>query len=243
LNAEPVDVWNDGPQLAQEARSLTRSHLELGVLNKSLTVVLPVYNGETRLRKSVHEILELASELTSKFGVLIIDDGSNDATYEVAEELAAHYPQVSVRHHRHRRGLGPTIEYVQRRVRSDAVIVHDGTSPIDAGEMRSLWRNWIHQTAPAKDRSTVATMHEAMRDLTNLPAIHAAMEKAHGRVIGFQLITPTEIAEASTDDLTSAPQISRCDEAATSDGRSIGRIPRLPRPKFLSALANFALGE
>ena len=54
------------------------------MLNKSLTVVLPVYNGETRLRKSVHEILELASELTSKFGVLIIDDGSNDATYEVA---------------------------------------------------------------------------------------------------------------------------------------------------------------
>ena len=62
------------------------------MFNKSLTVVLPVYNGETRLRKSVNEILELASELTSKFGVLIIDDGSNDATYEVAEELAAHFP-------------------------------------------------------------------------------------------------------------------------------------------------------
>ena len=44
------------------------------MLNKSLTVVLPVHNGETRLRKSVNEILELASELTSKFGVLIIDD-------------------------------------------------------------------------------------------------------------------------------------------------------------------------
>ena len=39
------------------------------MFNKSLTVVLPVYNGETRLRKSVNEILELASELTTKFGV------------------------------------------------------------------------------------------------------------------------------------------------------------------------------
>jgi hypothetical protein len=217
--------------------------LELGVLNKSLTVVLPVYNGETRLRKSVHEILELASELTSKFGVLIIDDGSIDATYEVAEELAARYPQVSVRRHRHCRGLGPTIDYVQRHVRSDAVIVHDGASPIDAGEMRSLWRNWIHQTAPAKDRPADATMHEAMRDVANLPAIHAAMEKAHSRVIGFQLITPIEPAEASTDVLSSALQVSRRDAALPTDGRNIGRIPRLPRPKFLSALANFALGE
>jgi hypothetical protein len=208
-----------------------------------LTVVLPVYNGETRLRKSVHDILELASELTSKFGVLIIDDGSNDATYEVAEELAARYPQVSVRRNRHRRGLGPAIDYVKRRIRSDAVIMHDGASPIDASEMRSLWRNWVHQTSPANDRSGASTIREGMRDLAKLPAVHAAMEKAHQRMIGFQLITPSEIAEASTDDLASALQTTRSDSAPISDRRSVGQIPPLPRPKFLSALASFAMGE
>jgi hypothetical protein len=238
-----VEAEKDGPQLAQDARSLTRSHLEHGVLNKSLTVVLPVYNGETRLRKSVHEILELASELTSKFGVLIIDDGSNDSTYEVAEELAARYPQVSVRRNRHRCGLGPTIDYVQRRIRSDAVIMHDGASPIDAGEMRSLWRTWIHETSPAKDRPAAGTVHDAMRELAKLPAIHAAMEKAHSRVIGFQFITPIETTEPATSDLASALQTTRSDAAPMSDGRGLGQIPPLPRPKFLSALANFAMGE
>jgi hypothetical protein len=238
-----VDAESDGPQLAQEARSLTRSQLEHGVLNKSLTVVLPVYNGETRLRKSVHDILELASELTSKFGVLIIDDGSNDSTYEVAEELAARYPQVSVRRNRHRRGLGPTIDYVQRRIRSDAVIMHDGASPIDAGEMRNLWRSWVHESTPAKDRPAASTIHEAMRDLAKLPAIHAAMEKAHSRVIGFQLIIPNETIEPATDDLAAALQTTRNDAAPASDRRSVGQIPPLPRPKFLSALANFAMGE
>jgi hypothetical protein len=237
-----VEAENDGPQLAQDARSLTRSHLEHGVSNKSLTVVLPVYNGETRLRKSVYEILELASELTSKFGVLIIDDGSNDATYEVAEELAARYPQVSVRRNRHRCGLGPTIDYVQRRIRSDAVIMHDGASPIDASEMRSLWRSWVHETSPTTDRPA-GTIHEAMRELAKLPAIHAAMEKAHSRVMGFQFITPLETAEPSTDDLASALQTMRSDAAAPRGQRGLGRIPRLPRPKFLSALANFAMGE
>jgi hypothetical protein len=239
----PVDGNNDGPQLAQEARSLTRSHLELGVLNKSLTVVLPVHNGETRLRTSVHELLELASELTSKFGVLIIDDGSNDATYEVAEELAARYPQVTVRRHRHCRGLGPTIDYVQRHVRSDAVIMHDGASPIDAGEMRSVWRNWIQQTGPASNRPASGGLHEAMRELANLPAIHAAMEKAHRRVVGFQLISPTATADNPTDNIPSALHTSRTDVAPNSTRRSVGQIPSLPRPKFLSALANFAMGE
>jgi hypothetical protein len=217
--------------------------LEPGVLNKSLTVVLPVYNGEARLRKSVHEILELASELTSKFGVLIIDDGSNDATYEVAEELAARYPQVSVRRHRHRSGLGPTIDYVQRRVRSDAVIMHDGASPIDAGEMRSLWRNWIHQSSTVKDKPATGTVHEAMRDLAKLPSLHAAMEKAHSRVIGFQLIAPIADSEEPKDELASPLQTTRRDAALIGDRRNLGQIPPLPRPKFLSALANFALGE
>jgi hypothetical protein len=207
-----------------------------------LTVVLPVYNGETRLRKSVHEILELASELTSKFGVLIIDDGSNDATYEVAEELAARYPQVSVRRNRHRCGLGPTIDYVQRRIRSDAVIMHDGASPIDASEMRSLWRNWVHETSPANDRPAAAAIQGAMRDLAKLPSIHAAMERAHRRIMGFQFITPIDEAESATDALASTPQTTRSD-AAAADWRGVGKIPRLPRPKFLSALANFAMGE
>lgn len=218
--------------------------LELRVLNKSLTVVLPVYNGETRLRKSVHEILELASELTSKFGVLIIDDGSNDSTYEVAEELAARYPQVSVRRHRHHRGLGPTIDYVQRRVRSDAVIVHDGTTPINAGEMRNLWQHWIHQsTASTQDQSDTHSMQDQIRGLAGLSAVHSAMEKAHSRVIGFQIVTPTETKEPIIDLMAPAQYAARTDAAAPTDRHSVGEIPRLPRPKFLSALANFALSE
>jgi hypothetical protein len=217
--------------------------LEHGVLNKSLTVVLPVYNGETRLRKSVHEILELASELTSKFGVLIIDDGSNDSTYEVAEELAARYPQVSVRRHRHRRGLGPTIEYAQRSVRSDAVIVHDGVTPIDAGEMRSLWRSWIHESAHQGDQAAAGAINAEVRSLAGISSIHAAMERSHKRVIGFQMVTPLAGSDTVEDEFAMRPSKWRSSTTTVHDRNSIGQIPPLPRPKFLSAIANFAFGE
>src|SRR3990172_7759911 len=101
-----ADAEEDGPP--SRAGGTPAHSLQAGdsVLNKSLTIVLPVHNAESRLRTNVRELLELASELTAKFGVLIIDDGSTDATYEVAEELAAHFPQVSVRRHRQCRGLG-----------------------------------------------------------------------------------------------------------------------------------------
>ena len=218
------------------------------MLNKSLTVVLPVYNGETRLRKSVNEILELASELTTRFGVLIIDDGSNDATYEVAEELAAHFPQVRVHRQRNRRGLGSAIDYAQRRVHSDAIILHDGVTPIDAGEIRSLWRSWTGETNVAKAGKTEAgepaSMQGLMCDLGNLPAIHAAMERAHGRLTGFQMVTPLPFDEAFAQmGEATATTTLRSDAPRTTSKSGIGQIPPMPRPKFLTAITNFALGE
>jgi glycosyltransferase involved in cell wall biosynthesis len=214
------------------------------VSNKSLTIVLPVHNGESRLRTQVREILELASDLTSKFEVLIVDDGSTDATFEVAEELAARYPQIAVRRERHRGGLGPMIEHAQRHVRTDAVIVHDGVSPIDVNQMRTVWRRWIAQSA---GNTTLKAASEALPqeicDFANLPAIHAAMERAHGQLLGFQLIAPLcdDTAPKKDELLTSGAP--RTDAAHLSKRAGVGQIPRLPRPKFLSAIAEFALGE
>jgi glycosyltransferase involved in cell wall biosynthesis len=213
------------------------------VSDKSLTIVLPIHNGEARLRACVAQILELASELTKQFAVLIIDDGSTDATFEVAEELSALYPQVSVQRYNHRRGLGPTIEYAQRRIRSDAVIVHDGVTPIDPNQVRNLWRSCTRESVISENPlSSTAALQSAICDFANLPAIHACMEQAHHRILGFQWVTPLpaerEPLRASTearDGSTIAPHFKR--------RAGMGRIPSLPRPKFLSALADFALGE
>jgi glycosyltransferase involved in cell wall biosynthesis len=215
------------------------------VLTKSLTVVLPIHNGESRLRNHVHELLEVGSELTSQFKILIVDDGSTDATFEVAEELVAHYPQVGIRRHRHRRGLGPVIEYVRRNVRSDAVIFHDGITPIDYNQMRNVWRRWI---AGFGSDNNLLTAHESQPhdvcDFANLPAIHAAMERAHGQLLGFHLIVPQlDTLDASCDDHVVPSDSPRTDRAHLTKPAGVGQIPRMPRPKFLSALAQFALGE
>ena len=239
-----ADAYKDGPFM--RAGGTPAHSLDAGdsVLNKSLTIVLPVHNAESRLRKNVGELLELASELTAKFGVLIIDDGSTDATFEVAEELASRYPQVSVRRHRQYRGLGASIEYAQRRVRSDAVILHDGVTPINSQQVRSLWRQWLDQsTAREGKTSAAADMCHNNCDFGNLPEIQSAMERAHRQVIGFQLMSmpPTEFRDATDASLTSEPP--RTDASHATHEAGVGRIPALPRPKFLSTLAQFALGE
>ncbi len=210
-------------------------------MNKSLTIVLPVHNGESKLRSCVREILEVASDMTSAFGILIVDDGSTDATFEVAEELSARYPQVSVRRHRYHRGLGPTIEYVQRHVRSDAVMVHDGVTPIDANQMRKEWRRWMARSQNGGNSDHVMLQSDIC-DFANLPAIHAAMERTHGRMLGFQLVAPAQVDDISTLDDGAASSRPRSD-SKTRERPDLGKIPAMPRPKFLTAIAEFAFGE
>jgi hypothetical protein len=189
-------------------------------------------------------MLDLASELTNKFGILIVDDGSTDSTFEVAADLAARYPQVAVRRHRHRSGIGPAIAHAQRSIRSDAVIFHDGVTPIDVNQMRNVWRRWVAQTESEQSSGSPAALYEDVCDFDNLPAIHSAMERAHSQVVGFQLVTPGK-PHATNDNGASAPAADspHTDSAHISPRNGIGQIPRLPRPKLLSAIVDFAFGE
>lgn len=212
-------------------------------MDKSLTIVLPVYNGESRLRDRVGQVLDLASELTTRFSVLIVDDGSTDATYEVATELAASYPQITLRRHRHRCGLGPIIESLNWHVKSDIVILHDGVTKIDTNQVRRLWNQNVEYRRNGGYEMNSTTGPEDICDFENLPGIHAAMQDAHSRAFGFQLIAAAAPTANKVSAAVATDRTPRTDAAHGKVRGGVGQIPPLPRPKFLSALAQFAFGE
>jgi Glycosyl transferase family 2 len=207
------------------------------VSNRSLTIVLPVYNCESRLSQSVEQMLELASDLTTRFTILVVDDGSTDDTSTVAQELATRYPQVKLRRQRQRTGLGPIISMVERRVESDVVIVHDGVTPVDAAQVRRLWRQRDSRSMP------VATAtKQNMNELASVRSTHDAMALAHERLMGFHLLEPKRGEETATP-AEPASTIRSDAKPRPTDQRGVGIIPPLPRPNFLSAIAEFTLGE
>lgn len=212
-------------------------------MNRSLTIALPMHNGEARMRHLVKELLDLASELTDDFSVLIIDDGSTDDTFEVARELSARYPQISVQRHPVRRGLGPALEVIQRQVSSDVVIVHDGRSPVDVRQIRRLWHGCSADRSPSHSEAEAAEGSTEWRldDLADLPAIHVAMARAHQRLLGFHLLRPGRRDEKRASEAEALTPHAHIEPRA--EDADVGRIPPLPRPNFLSALAEFAWGE
>ncbi len=71
-------------------------------MNRSLTVLLPVHNVESTISATVMEIIEDVSDWTERLELVIVDDGSADATCEVVDELVRSYPQIrTIRHGKH----------------------------------------------------------------------------------------------------------------------------------------------
>lgn len=97
----------------------------------SLTTVVMAYNEAENLRATVEELVAALEVLAVPYELLIIDDGSSDATGSVADRLAKEYPRARVLHHESNRGLGGVYRsgFAQSRGRLVTFFPADGQFP------------------------------------------------------------------------------------------------------------------
>jgi hypothetical protein len=108
-------------------------------VERSLTVLLPVHNVQSSLADMVSEVLEVVSELTEKFELVIVDDGSADATSEVAQELTCRYPQVRAVCHGQCLGRDAAIRTGLEHSSGQTILLRDETHGIALDAIGRLW--------------------------------------------------------------------------------------------------------
>lgn len=104
-----------------------------------LSVFFPAYNDSGTIASLVITSLKTAERLTPNFEVIIVNDGSADATAEIADELARTYPQVKVVHHEKNRGYGGALRSGFAAATRDLIFYTDGDAQYDPAEMEALW--------------------------------------------------------------------------------------------------------
>lgn len=104
-----------------------------------LSVFFPAYNDSGTIASLVITALHTARRLTPDCEVIIVNDGSADATAEIADELARTYPEVRVVHHARNRGYGGALRSGFEAATRDLVFYTDGDAQYDPAEMALLW--------------------------------------------------------------------------------------------------------
>jgi len=73
------------------------------------SVILPAYNEATTIERAIRETAAVFDPLKKEYEIIVVDDGSDDATAAIAAALAAEFPAVRLLQHAANSGKGAAV--------------------------------------------------------------------------------------------------------------------------------------
>ncbi|MBI5200648.1 MAG: glycosyltransferase [Elusimicrobia bacterium] len=107
-------------------------------MNKSLSIVIPAYNEENRVRPAIEAAFEWAGHAGFSVEVLISDDGSRDGTLLAARAEAARNGRVRALTGPHA-GKGSAVRRGMLAATREAILFMDADQAAAPSEVQSLW--------------------------------------------------------------------------------------------------------
>jgi glycosyltransferase involved in cell wall biosynthesis len=101
----------------------------------SISAVIPAYNEERIIASTVEAAVAALADLADDFEVIVVNDGSSDATPRIVEELAECEPTVRLVSHSVNRGYGATLATGFAAATRDYIFLTDGDRQFDVREL------------------------------------------------------------------------------------------------------------
>ncbi|MCB9857816.1 MAG: glycosyltransferase family 2 protein [Phycisphaerales bacterium] len=104
----------------------------------SISIFFPFYNEEANIQRVAQSALRIAPTIAERFEIILVNDGSRDATGAIADRLAAKHPEIRAVHNRPNRGYGGAVRRGFDESRMDWVFFSDGDGQFDLAELPKL---------------------------------------------------------------------------------------------------------
>ncbi len=114
-------------------------------MNKTLSIIIPVYNEEVTVQKLLKEVsqVELIQQIQKE--LIVVNDCSQDATEEKIAEFRATHPDVNIQYFSHEKntGKGGAIHTGIARATGDYIIIQDADLEYDPHEYNILLKPMV----------------------------------------------------------------------------------------------------
>jgi glycosyltransferase involved in cell wall biosynthesis len=105
---------------------------------RELSVFFPFYNEQANIERVVQQAIDVLTRLALKYELILVDDGSHDRTYALAQSLAVTYPHIRVIRNRVNLGYGAALRRGIRAARYEWVFYTDGDGQFDMNHLDAL---------------------------------------------------------------------------------------------------------
>jgi glycosyltransferase involved in cell wall biosynthesis len=125
----------DNPFAADE----TQPKEQMTAIKCSLSVVMPAHNEEVAIVDTVGSVVNAVSAWTDDFEVIIVNDGSQDRTGAILDEIAVRDPRVRIIHHETNRGYGAALVSGFEATSKERVFFMDSDGQFDISDLERFF--------------------------------------------------------------------------------------------------------
>lgn len=137
-----------------------------------LSIVIPSYNEELRLPETLERIAAYLPSLGGETEILVVDDGSDDRTREVAESFRQKLPSLRVISNGENRGKGYSVRHGMLAARGRSVLFSDAdlSAPIEEAPklLEALKAFDVAIGSRALDRSLITVRESRFREFAGI---------------------------------------------------------------------------
>ncbi len=146
-----------------------------------VTVVVPAYNEADILPRNLEILYEYLRTLEAayRFELLIVDDGSQDATGKLAEAFAAGREGVRVLHHQINFRLGQTLRTAFNASRGDIVVVMDADLSYAPAHIEAM----LARMKESRAKIVIASPYRKGGGVSNVPWMRRILSKWANRFL------------------------------------------------------------
>lgn len=108
-------------------------------LKGKISVIIPAYNEADIIAESLRETVRVFKDFGCRYEIIVVDDGSADATYQNALEEASKHNNIIVKQMKWNRGKGRGLKVGFRQASGEYVVFLDADMELHPGQIQTFF--------------------------------------------------------------------------------------------------------
>ena len=148
-----------------------------------ISVIIPMYNEEDNVLRTLVEVNRVMKDYED-YEILVVDDGSKDETYRLAEEFSSDNPYVHLIKQPVNMGMGRALRTGFEHARGEIIITIDADLSYNASHINLLASELINN--PTVDIAVGSPYMEG-GDVKNVPFIRLFISRIANKFVGYSM--------------------------------------------------------
>jgi dolichol-phosphate mannosyltransferase len=148
-----------------------------------ISVIIPMYNEEDNVKITVHQVNQVLQKYES-YEIILVDDGSQDHTFELADKLADNNPHLKVLKHPVNRGMGRALRTGFENSTGSIVVTIDADLSYNAEHIPCLVDELLNDE---KIDVVVGSPYMKGGEVRDVPGFRLFLSKIANKFVGFSL--------------------------------------------------------